>query len=42
MIYLDSEKDKDAKTQESAFEVMNKKEIELDSKIKIGGDNYGI
>lgn len=28
MIYLDSEKDKDAKTQESAFEVMNKKFLE--------------
>ena len=28
MIYLDSEKDKDGKTQESAFEVMNKKFLE--------------
>ena len=28
MIYLDSEKDKDAKTQESIFEVMNKKFLE--------------
>ncbi|MBQ8425119.1 MAG: rRNA maturation RNase YbeY [Clostridia bacterium] len=27
---------------DSDFEIMNKKEIELDNKIKIGGDNYGI
>ena len=28
--------------EDSDYEIMNKKEIELDSKINIGGDNYGI